>query len=152
MDELDERIAAVLSRKGKATASEIAGIVHLSAPAVSERIRKMEQTGIIEKYIVRIHRPAVGLPVLAYVFVNLASSDAIDPFRDQVLAFPEVLECYHIAGSYDYLLKVVAASLADLDDFLGLKLKKIPGISRSHTQICLRTLKEEVNGYAYVDV
>lgn len=145
MDTIDRQILLLLSQNARATASEIGRQVHLSVPAVAERIKKLEQTGIIEKYSVKINRMQQGYTLMAFVFIALESSRAIEAFRKAVAAHPQVLECHHVAGPFDYLLKVLAKDTGDLENFLTNHLKKIEGIRSSNTTICLSTLKEETN-------
>ncbi|MDO4561090.1 MAG: Lrp/AsnC family transcriptional regulator [bacterium] len=145
MDEIDGRIIEALKENGRATVSEVSRRVCLSVPAVAERIRKLEQTGVIEKYTVKINRNLTGFNLLAFVLVNIAGSDNIENFRDRIVRERCVLECHHIAGPNDYLLKVLVRSTGELESFLSQTLKKIDGVAASHTIISLSALKEEVN-------
>ena len=116
MDNIDTAILDCLKENGRVTASEISKKVKLSIPAVAERIRKLEQNSIIQKYTIKLDR-----------------------------RLPDVLECHHLAGAYDYLLKVSVRDTDALESFLTNKLKKITGVSSSNTFITLATLKEELN-------
>ncbi len=87
----------------------------------------------------------MGYNILAFVFVNIETSANIKGFREQVIGLDQVLECHHMAGEYDYLLKVVTTDTAELEDFLSNGLKSIKGIKKSNTLIVLSTLKEELN-------
>lgn len=145
MDHIDRGIIEVLKVNGRATASEISKKVTLSVPAVAERIRKLEDAGIIEKYLIKINREKYNLRLMAFVLLGIDKSEHIKGFLDQVLAFPQVLECHHIAGEYDYLLKVVVEDTRQLEEFISNKLKKIKGVQHSNTIISMSTLKEELN-------
>jgi len=145
MDEIDHWILAALKENGRATASEISRRVALSVPAVAERIRKLEQSGIIEAYTVKVNRRAAGYHLMAFVFVNIDASEHIEPFRTRIVQEPCVLECHHIAGPNDYLLKVIVHDTDELEDFLSKVLKKIKGVVNSNTVIRLSTPKEEIN-------
>lgn len=145
MDAIDTSILAILKGNGRASASEISKKVRLSVPAVAERIRKLEQNGIIKQYTVKIDRYQSGERLLAFVFVNIDRTDHIDNFRKQIVRHPCVLECHHIAGAYDYLLKIALPDTQALESFLSGTLKKIEGVSNSNTIITLTTLKEELN-------
>ena len=145
MDQTDKRILETLAENSRATASEISKLVDLSLPAVSERIRKLEENGIIEQYTIRINRSGCGFHLLAMIFVSLAGTAFIDPFRQAVVEFPQVLECHHIAGDYDYLLKVLAAGTDELENFLSRRLKSIKSVVKTNTLIVLSTLKESIN-------
>ena len=145
MDHIDEKILVILKKNGKASATEISKIVGLSIPAVSERIRKMEHNGIIEGYGAKISRRKTGYNVTAFIMVNLERSGEDDEFRQNVVGFQEVLECHHVVGAFDYLLKVLVKTPDDLEHFLMDKLNEIPTVAASQTFMCLSTLKEEWN-------
>ncbi|MBS5582751.1 MAG: Lrp/AsnC family transcriptional regulator [Caecibacter sp.] len=145
MDHIDEKILVILKKNGKASATEISKIVGLSIPAVSERIRKMEHNGIIEGYGAKISRRKTGYNVTAFIMVNLERSGEDDEFRQNVVGFQEVLECHHVVGAFDYLLKVLVKTPDDLEHFLMDKLNEIPTVASSQTFMCLSTLKEEWN-------
>lgn len=147
MDKIDSEILRLLHENGRSTASEISRQVHLSIPAVAERIRKMDESGLVESYTVRINREKAGWNILAFIHVNVDETENISIFREQVMTFPCVLECHHVAGDYDYLLKVLTGTMLELDYFLTHSLKSIQGVSRSNTTVVLSTLKETVNPY-----
>lgn len=145
MDSIDIEILDVLKQNGRATASEISKKVNLSLPAVAERIRKMEDTNIIEQYTVRINREKINQKLLAFVLINIEKAEYIQEFRDTIIQFNSVLECHHIAGEYDYLLKILVEDTSALEDFLSNDLKKIKGVVKSNTIIALLTIKENIN-------
>lgn len=145
MDSIDLEILDVLKQNGRATASEISKTVNLSLPAVAERIRKMEDAHIIEQYTVRINREKINRKLLAFVLVNVEKAEFILEFRETIIQYNSVLECHHIAGEYDYLLKILVEDTQALEEFLSKKLKMITGVVKTNTIITLLTLKEEVN-------
>ena len=145
MDEIDSRILDAVKENGRATASEISKKVSLSIPAVAERIRKLEQSGIIQQYTVRLDQKAQGYSLMAFILVNLDCSEHTDQFRAQIVRERNVLECHHIAGPNDYLLKVLVADTDDLEHFICHVLKKMKGVVSSNTFIRMSTLKEEMN-------
>ena len=145
MDEIDSRILDALKENGRATASEISKKVSLSIPAVAERIRKLEQSGIIQQYTVRLNQKAQGYSLMAFILVNLDCSEHTDQFRTQIVRERNVLECHHIAGPNDYLLKVLVADTDELEHFISHVLKKMKGVISSNTFIRMSTLKEEMN-------
>lgn len=145
MDEIDSRILDALKENGRATASEISKKVSLSIPAVAERIRKLEQSGIIQQYTVRLDQKAQGYSLMAFILVNLDCSEHTDQFRAQIVRERNVLECHHIAGPNDYLLKVLVADTDELEHFISHVLKKMKGVVSSNTFIRMSTLKEEMN-------
>jgi Lrp/AsnC family leucine-responsive transcriptional regulator len=145
MDATDQAILNALKQNSRATASEIGKQVKLSVPAVAERIRKLEQSGVLEQYTVKLNREKTGMKLLAFILVNVGPTERVEPFRAAVTKYGAVLECHHIAGEYDYLLKVLVEDAAALDRFLSEHLKRIGGVARTNTIIALATLKEELN-------
>ena len=145
MDEIDVRILQQLKENARSTASEISRQVNLSVPAVAERIRKLEASGVIEKFTIKVDRARQGYHLLAFIMVILDKTEHIAPFRQEICRCENVLECHHLAGSADYMLKVLVRNTGELEDFLMNKLKKIEGVVSSNTFISLSALKEEIN-------
>ncbi|WP_036243349.1 MULTISPECIES: Lrp/AsnC family transcriptional regulator [Megasphaera] len=145
MDHIDESILGILKKNGKASATEISKVVGLSIPAVAERIRKMEHNSIIEGYGAKISRRKTGYNVTAFIMVNVERNGNDDEFRSKILSFPQVLECHHIVGAFDYLLKVLVKTPDELEQFLMAQLNEIPMVTSSQTFMCLSTVKEEWN-------
>lgn len=145
MDEIDKSILKELKKNGRVSTSEISKRVYLSVPAVAERIKKMEQANIIEKYTIKINKKKIGYNLLAFILVNINTTENIENFRMKIIQEPQVLECHHIAGPNDYLLKVLVRDTEELENFLSSVLKNINGVETSNTIISLSTLKEEIN-------
>ncbi len=142
MDAMDGAILGALKENGRASASVIGKKVNLSVPAVLERIKKLTHAGVIEGYTVKVSRAKAGLGLLAFVFVRLHGKESIQPFRSAAVQFACVLECHHMAGEYDYLLKVAVADTAALEQFLTGELKAVKGVAGTNTMIVLATMKE----------
>ena len=145
MDEINKAILAQLIKNSRSTASDISKQVNLSVPAVAERIRKMETSGMINGYTVKLDRQQLGLQLIAFIMVTLDNISSIANFRDKMVACSDVLECHHLAGQSDYLLKIRVENTNQLECFLMDVLKKTAGVASSNTLICLSTLKEELN-------
>lgn len=145
MDEIDCKILDALKENGRATSSEISKKVALSVPAVAERIKKLEQSNIIEKYTIKVNPKSEGYNLLAFIFVDIDATENTESFRTQIIQERNVLECHHIAGPNDYLLKVLVSDTDELEDFISHVLKKIKGVVTSNTFIRLSTLKEKIN-------
>ena len=145
MDMIDNNILESLKQNGREKASEISKKVHLSMPAVSERIKKLEDKNIIKKYTIKINREKIGYKLLVVIFVSIEQTDNIKRFRETIIKYSEVIECHHIVGEYDYMLKVLLKDSSELEDFISNKLKHIKGVQKSNTIVILSTLKEEVN-------
>lgn len=145
MDKIDYQILDILKKNSRETASEISKKVHLSLPGVSERIKKLEENNIIKKYTILLDRKKMDYHILAFIHIQIDGSENIKEFTKLILQYSFVLECHHITGEYDYLLKVLAKDIVSLELFLSNELKKIKGIIKSNTTISLAPLKEEIN-------
>ncbi|MFZ6030424.1 MAG: Lrp/AsnC family transcriptional regulator [Chloroflexota bacterium] len=143
-DELDRSILNILQTDGRISSAELARRVNLSPPAVHARLKRMEASGLIGQYAAIVDRQQAGYDLLCFVSVSLQLHhlDRVTGFRDAVRQMPEVLECHHVTGEYDYLLKVVARNTEGLEDFLLNRLTPIPGIACIHTSLVLREVKQ----------
>jgi Lrp/AsnC family leucine-responsive transcriptional regulator len=144
MDEIDLKILNRLKENSRYTVSEISKSINLSIPAVSERIRKMEVSKIIEQYTIKVNRENMNYKTLAFVFVTIDETENIEGFRRDIVKNQSVLECHHVVGEYDYLLKVLVEDPKALEHFLSNQLKKIKGVIRTNTIISLLSLKENM--------
>ena len=145
MDSIDLDILEVMKLNGRATASEISRKVNLSVPAVSERIKKLEESKVIEQYTVKVNREQMGYRLMSIIFVNMDQTELTENFKTAVMQMDEVLECHHLAGEYDFMLKVLLKDTAELEYFLSSRIKMIKGVKKSNTLIVLTTLKETLN-------
>jgi len=143
MDALDRKIIGQLQQNARVTSSEISKHIHLSVPAVTERIRKLEEAGIIRQYTARLNREALGLNLTAFILVSISRTEHTEAFRQAVRNCGAVLECHHIAGEYDYLLKVAVASPKALEGLLNDTLHKAEWVVKTNTVMVLSTVKEE---------
>ena len=142
---VDRQILTVLQDRGRIPNVQLAAEVGLSPSAVLERVRKLEERGVIERYVALLDHRSIGLGTVAFVAVslNLHRRDSIDNFKSFIAACVEILECYHIAGSEDYLLKVYSRDIDDYERFLIEKLTNVKGIDRVRTMFVLSILKRE---------
>ena len=145
MDGIDMLILQELKANARATASEIGQKVKLSVPAVGERIRKLETAGIIRRYTVRVDREKTGHALLAYVLVRIGGGESTKGFPGAITQHACVLECHHVTGAYDYLLKVAVEDVNALERFISKTLKALKGVLDTNTLISLKALKEEIN-------
>ncbi|PTL81640.1 Lrp/AsnC family transcriptional regulator [Vitiosangium sp. GDMCC 1.1324] len=143
MDELDYRIVDLLQRDGRATQLEISRTVGLSQPAVAERIRKLEERGVITSYTARVDAAKLGKDITAFIGVSIEHPKYFEGFAKKVLAMPEVLEAHRVAGQDSYILKVRTSNTKTLDTLLVETLRTISGVTRTHTTIVLSSIKEE---------
>lgn len=140
---LDSKAVRLLMRNGRATWAELADHLDLSAPAAADRVRRLEQRGVIRGYAALVDPEAAGYPLAAFVSVALDRPDRRNAFLKRIATLPEIAECHHVAGEDDYLLKVRCRGTRDLDRLLVQSLKTIPGI-RTRTTVVLATEKESV--------
>jgi Lrp/AsnC family leucine-responsive transcriptional regulator len=144
LDALDKKALGLLSQRGRATWAELGQVLGLSAPSAADRVRKLEEQGIIRGYAALLDPPSVGYPLTAYISVSLASHRQRSSFLRGIEKMEEVCECHHVAGDDDYLLKVRCQGAEDLDHLLTKQLKEKLGVARTRTTIVLSTAKESV--------
>ncbi|MDF2923376.1 MAG: transcriptional regulator [Paenibacillaceae bacterium] len=143
VDQIDAQILELLKKNGRITHSDIGKIIHLSLPAVSERVRKLETGGFIDRFTVKLNREMMGTELLSFIFVALERPEHIGPFRAAMEKEEAVLECHHLAGEFDYILKAATRNTKELEELLSNRIKQIPGIVKTNTMIVLSTVKEE---------
>jgi len=141
---LDVKALKLLMRSGRATWAELGQLLGLSAPSAADRVRKLEQRGVIRGYAALIDPACVGHPLTAYISVSLASHRNRAAFLRAIDKMDQVAECHHVAGDDDYLLKVRCRGTQDLDHLLAKELKGRLGVARTRTTIVLSTAKESV--------
>jgi Lrp/AsnC family leucine-responsive transcriptional regulator len=144
VDQLDVKIVELLKQNSRISSSEISRQIHLSVPAVSERIRKLEEGGVIQSFTVKLNREKSGLFLLAFILVQLERPEHIPGFKELVRQDKRILECHHVAGGYDYLLKVAVSHTGELEDLISHTLKVGAGVAKTNTMIALSTVKEEM--------
>jgi Lrp/AsnC family leucine-responsive transcriptional regulator len=144
MDAIDRKILKALQANGRASLQEIGQAVGLSSSPCWERIRKMEQSGVIEGYTVRLNAQGLGLPdtVLVQLTLDSHTDNTLEKFGETLAAIPEVIEAYLVSGEYDYLLRVAVKDTRDYERLLRERLYKIKGIRHSKSSFVLRTLKK----------
>ena len=142
MDPTDERLVSLLQENGRATQLELAKEIGLSQPATAERIKKLEERGVILGYSARVDATKLGKDVTAFVGVSIEHPKYFDAFAKKVLAHPDVLEAHRVAGADSYLLKVKTKNTSSLDKLLVEELRTIAGVTRTHTTIVLTSVKE----------
>lgn len=144
MDTYDSKILRLLIQNSRITGADIARKINLSLPAVTERLRKLDRSGIVDRYTIKVNREQLSLHLMAYinVWIDHTKNTTV---KDQLIAMDEVMECHHIAGDADLLLKVLVQDTAALEKLLVGKIKAIKGITRTSTTIILSSYKEEIN-------
>lgn len=143
LDELDKALLRELQTDGRLTNVELARRISLSPPATLTRLKRLEKDGYIRNYAAIIDREKAGYDLLCFIHIGMQTHqfEQVENFRKLVQDMPEVLECHHITGEYDYLLKVVFRNRKDLERFAVNRLTPIPGVSRIHTSLVFTEVK-----------
>ncbi len=141
LDTIDRHILEILREDGRASHAFVAKEVGLSAPAVGERIRKLEQAGVIQGYRAVLAPDALGLNITAFVSLAPKPGTEVPKLVKRLLALPEIEALHSVAGTYSYFAKVRASSPDTLDEFLD-RLMMMDGVERTETTMVLRTSAE----------
>ncbi|HEX6387643.1 MAG TPA: Lrp/AsnC family transcriptional regulator [Anaerolineae bacterium] len=143
LDDIDRTLLRHLQCDARLTNAELARRVALSPPGLQKRLRRLEEMGVIGGYVTLVNHEAVGFDMLCFVQVTLErhEPEAVSRFKSQVQTMPEVLECHHITGEYDYLLKVVVRNRKHLEQFILETLTPVPGMDKIRTSLVLSELK-----------
>ena len=145
LDEIDKKILNILQQNGRITNAQLASEVGLSPPPMLERVKKLEKNGIIQKYVAVLDYKKIDKSTMVFVSLSLARHriKSIDQVNQEILKLPEVLECYHIAGEQDYLLKIVVKDVQEYEQFILKKLAQISAISKIKSYVVLSTVKSD---------
>lgn len=145
MDPIDLRILRSLQANGRMTNIELARQSDLAPSTTLERVRRLEERGVIKGYRALLNAHAIGYGIEAMVMVNLGRHEAlsIEDFEARIRAVPEVRASFHLAGRYDYLLHVVARDIDHLRELVTKNLAAIRGVEKQETFLVLSTLKED---------
>jgi Lrp/AsnC family transcriptional regulator, leucine-responsive regulatory protein len=144
IDRVDAQILERLQDDGRVSQHELARSVGLSAPAVAERLRKLEERGIIERFTAVLNARALGWDIAAFILVGMGGSRYFPEFRTRVAELPEVQECHSVTGNGSHLLKVRVANTAGLEALLA-QIQSWPGVQWTTTSLVLSTLKETLD-------
>lgn len=142
MDARDLQILSILQRDARMSNAELGRELGMAPSGVLERLRKLERRGIVRGYSARIAPEAIGLDLLAYIFVQVDDRASDENSGALIATLPEVQEVHHIAGEDCYLVKVRCASTAQLGKLLQEKFGAFPSVRRTRTTIVLGTIKE----------
>ena len=145
LDRTDRAILHELQLDGRISNVKLAERVNLSESACLRRVKLLEETGVIEGYMMLINQAAVGLPgnVFVEITLNRQQREDLDAFEASVSLVPEVMECYLMSGDYDYLLRVTVADASDYERIHHEQLTTLPGVARVRSSFALRAVKEK---------
>ncbi|KEQ31558.1 AsnC family transcriptional regulator [Pedobacter antarcticus 4BY] len=142
-DKTDHQILKELQTDARLNAKQIAGRIGLSLTPTYERLKKIEQSGVVLRYVAVLDRDKIGKDIVALIQVSLRlhSKAMIIDFEQAVAAIPEVMECFHVAGNFDYSLKVVVSDMKCYQDFLSNKLAAIENIAHVQSSFVMKEIK-----------
>lgn len=143
LDPTDVQILELLQKDGRTTNADLARQVRLSPPSILQRVRKLEDLGYVDRYVALLNAETLGYGITVFAQVNLVlhQDQPIERFRNEIAEVPEVLECYHVSGEYDFLLKIVVEDMRAYEALIRERLSKINGIGRIHSNFVLGTAK-----------
>ena len=142
-DAIDTKLLELLQIDCKQTNKELSNKLNLSVTAVYERIKKLENHGVIDKYVALINKEKIDKAFVAFCHIKLMqhSQEFVTKFEREVVKIEEVLECYHISGDYDYLLKVHVKDMEAFREFMVKKLTTINHIGSTHSMFMINEVK-----------
>ncbi|MHA7058893.1 Lrp/AsnC family transcriptional regulator [Aquimarina sp. M1] len=144
MDKIDRSILNLLQKDSKITIKEIAERLSLTTTPIFERVKKLDRDGYIKSYKAILDRKKVGLQLMVFcnVTLNLHQTDYLKKFEKDIQQFPEVVECYHVAGMFDYLIKIYAEDMESYQYFLSNKLASLENISKVQSSFVMTEVKD----------
>jgi Lrp/AsnC family transcriptional regulator, leucine-responsive regulatory protein len=144
LDDIDREILRHLLADGRMSNLDLAHGIGLSPAATHARVRRLEERGVITGYAARVDQERAGLDLLCLISIGiqLHHQDAVSRIRTALAALPEVLECHHLTGQFDYQIKVALPDRRALERFVVEKLTPLPGIARIQTSVVLATVKD----------
>jgi Lrp/AsnC family leucine-responsive transcriptional regulator len=143
MDSIDKKLLILLQKDSKKTTKELSVKLNLSVTAVYERIKKLEREGIIQNYVALINRSKVnkGFVVFCHIKLIQHTREFLTKFESQVVKLSEILECHHVSGDYDYILKIAVRDMEEYREFLVTKLTTLDHIGSTHSTFMIREVK-----------
>jgi Lrp/AsnC family transcriptional regulator, leucine-responsive regulatory protein len=144
LDAIDRAILNQLQHDARLSNLELAGRIHLSPSACLRRVKALEDSGVVERYVALLNPTAVGQHGTSYTIVNLEGTNSVvlAAFEQAARDQPEVLDCFYVAGSNDYLIRFAYRDAQDLERFHSEVLARLPGVARSNSMLVLRTVKK----------
>jgi DNA-binding Lrp family transcriptional regulator len=149
LDKIDRQILMLLQQNSKMNIKEVALKVGLTTTPTYDRIKRLEKSGIITKYVAELNKEKVGLDLVVFCQVTLQvhSKKLITQFENAVEKMPEVIGCFHIAGNFDYLLKIVTPNIKSYQFFLKNKLSVLESVANVQSNFVMSTVKENSTLY-----
>lgn len=147
LDEADRRVLKLLQGDGRMSNVELSRRANMSPAATHDRVRRLQQEGVIEGYTVKLNPAKLNRALLVFIEVTLdrTSASAFDSFAQAVARAPEILECHMVAGGFDYLIKARVRDMEAYRQLLGETLVSLPGIRQTHTYTVMEEVKNTTN-------
>ncbi|MCK6432517.1 MAG: Lrp/AsnC family transcriptional regulator [Burkholderiaceae bacterium] len=144
LDAIDRAILSALQENGRLSNVQLAERVHLSPSACLRRVKQLEEDGVIAQYVALLNAKVLGQHGTCFSIINLESMNdgLLKAFEQAVRDEPEILDCYYVAGSNDYLIRFSYRDAEDLERFHTQVLMRLPGVERSNSMLVLRTVKK----------
>lgn len=145
LDRYDRAILKALQKDGRTSNVQLAAAVSLSESACLRRVRALEESGLIDRYVALLSQPKVGLPGNIFVHIGLHREEdsELAAFESAVRSVPEVMECYLMTGEFDYLIRVAVADMADFERLHKDVLTRLPGVARVNSSVAIRTVQKK---------
>jgi Lrp/AsnC family transcriptional regulator, leucine-responsive regulatory protein len=143
LDNLDLKILTLLQENAQLTSKELSGHLNLSLSPIYERIRRLEKEGYIKQYVTLLDKDKLGFSLVAFCHVSLKehAKPFLERFEQDVLLFQEVVECYHVTGNFDYMLKVLIKDMKEYQNFIVNKLAMLANIGNAQSQFVMTEIK-----------
>ncbi|WP_370901228.1 Lrp/AsnC family transcriptional regulator [Chryseobacterium gossypii] len=142
-DQIDIKLLKLLQEDATLNNKELSLKLHLSIAAIHERVKKLKTNGYIKKTVVLLDRNKIGLGLISFsqVFLKAHTFEVLQEFEKEVVKLPEVMECYQIAGSYDFMLRIITKDMDTYNTFLRHTLSLLPHVNTVHTYFALSEVK-----------
>lgn len=143
LDKTDRKILNILQKNGRIRNSKLAAEIGISPPAMLERVKRLESSGIITGFSAQVDRERVGYGLLAFIIVSVSlhQISSLQAVKDKLTNLDLVLECYQLTGDVDFMLKVAVKDMPTYSTFVNDKLSGIPGVQNVKTSFVLETVK-----------
>lgn len=145
LDKKDRLLLTLLQNDAKQTTKNLSLQLDLSVTAVFERVKRLERNGVIKSYVAVLDPKKLekDFAVLCHVKLLQHSKEYITTFERQIVELPEVMECFHVSGDYDYILKIVVGSMEEYREFMVSKLTTLKHIASTHSSFTIKEVKRE---------
>lgn len=147
LDQKDKKLLLLLQNDAKKTTKQLASELNLSVTAVFERIKKLEKQKIIEKYVALVSKTELNKNFIVLCHVKLVQhkKEYIAQFENEITQFSEVLECFHVSGDYDYILKICVRDIAEYREFMVSKLTNLQHIASTQSSFMIKEVKNSTS-------